>query len=156
MTVEGVRRAAIDAHEQTWQLVEKRDRTPAESEAMLAAARLSLALWEQVGTPLNAERGHWLIARAAVDAGLVEPALDHAKRTLELTAERPDGSQDFDLAFAEEIAARAYALAGDKPRAAQHYAEAKRLGNAILKDGERKEFFRQFALGPWFGLDSSG
>ena len=154
MTATDIRRSAIDAHEETWQLLDKRGRTLAEDEAMMAAARLSLEHWAEVGTTVNAQRGHWLVARAAVDAGLAEPALEHAERTLALTADQPDGLQDFDFAFAQEVAARAFALVGDTSRAARHYAKAKRLGEAIEKEGDRKEFFRQFALGPWFGLDS--
>jgi hypothetical protein len=152
MDLNDVRKAAIDAHEETWQLLEKADRTAAETEAMIAAAETSLELWGQVGTPLNAQRGHWLIARAAVDAGLAELALEHAERTLTLTAERPSGLEDFDSAFAEEIAARAFALSGDMPRAERHFAEARRLGEALKDVDDRKEFFRQFERGPWFGI----
>ena len=155
MDLHDVRKAAIEAHEETWQLLEKPDRTAAETEAMIAAAETSLELWAQAGTAVNAQRGHWLIARAAVDAGVPELALEHAERTLALTADHRSGLQDFDLAFAEEIAARAFALVGETSRAATHHAEAKRLGEAIKDDGDRKEFFRQFGSGPWFGLDRS-
>jgi hypothetical protein len=30
---------------------------------------------------------------------------------------------------------------------------AKRLAEEIKGEGDRAEFFRQFAIGPWFGLD---
>ena len=155
MDLYDVRKAAIDAHEETWQLLEKPDRSPAETEAMIAAAQTSLVLWEQVGTSVNAQRAHWLVARVAVDAGLSELALDHARRTLALTADHPARLQDFDFAFAEEIAARAFALAGNVTDAANHYAAAKRLGEAIKDADSRREFFRQFERGPWFGVASA-
>jgi hypothetical protein len=155
MSLYDMRKAAIDAHEETWQLLEKPDRSPTETAAMIAAAQTSLELWEQVGTSLNAERGHWLVARVAVDAELPELALAHARRTLALTADRPTGVKDFDFAFAEEVAARAFALAGNLTEAANHYAEAKRLGEGIKDVNDREEFFRQFGRGPWFGLASA-
>ena len=147
------RREAIAAHGECWRLLEKPDRTHEETAAMIAAALKSLKLWQEVGNPVNDQRGSWLAARAYVDAGMTEPALDFAMRTLELTTLHKGALADFDHAFAEEVVARACALAGDGPRAALHHGEAKRLGAAISDPEDRKEFFRQFAIGPWFGLD---
>lgn len=151
-----IRTEAITANGECWRLLEKADRTPGETEDMIAAALESLRLWEQVGTPVNDQRGHWLVARAYVDAGRAGPALQFAGTTLALTERHRDELQDFDLAFAEEIAARAHALAGNREVAVAHYHEAKRLGEAIVKQGERQEFFRQFAIGPWFGMEQAG
>jgi hypothetical protein len=150
-----IREAAIEAFNHAWTLLEKPARTPAETEAMLAAAARSHALWLQVGSAVHDQRGQWMLARAAVDAGMKDKALSHARRTLELTYaanKGHEGFEDFDFAFAEEIAARAFALAGDQRRALQHYAEAKRLGGAVKDATDRAEFFRQFSRGPWFGL----
>ncbi len=159
MSVAATRKAAIDAFNQAWEMIEKPRRTPAEDDAMIAAAERSLALWAGVGGPVNDQRGEWMIARTAVAAGRKEKALAHAQRTLALTRAAlsdPTGFEDFDFAFAEEIAARAHGLSGDLDRARRHYEEAKRLGDAIADDGERAEFFRQFAIGPWYGLESEG
>jgi hypothetical protein len=158
MEPDAIRQAAIEAFNQAWTLLEKPRRTPAETDAMLAAAARSHALWLKAGSAVNDQRGQWMLARAAVDAGMKDKALSHARRTLELTRlarKGRDGFEDFDFAFAEEIAARAFALAGEERRARQHYAEAKRLGEAVKDDGDRAEFFRQFARGPWFGLDDT-
>ncbi|MFO1185102.1 MAG: hypothetical protein U1E56_09985 [Bauldia sp.] len=157
MDAAAIRRAAIDAFHATWKLLEKADRTAAETEAMLAAAAESHALWLKVGTAVNDQRGEWMLARTAVDAGRAEAAVRHAERTLALTAAAKVGEAgfaDFDFAFAEEVTARAFALAGDLARARRHYDQARRLGEAIAEEGDRTEFFRQFALGPWFGLTS--
>ena len=40
-------------------------------------------------------------------------------------------------------------------RATRHYAEAKRLGEALKDADDRKEFFRQFEREPWFGLETT-
>lgn len=146
------RRAAIEENGKVWTLLEKPDRSEAETAAMIRAAHASHEHWKTAGGPVEDQRGNWLIARAYVDAGLVGPALEYARRTLDLTEAHRALLADFDLAFAEEIAARAWAAADDRTRAAEHRARAKALGDAITTAGDRKEFFRQFALPPWFGL----
>jgi hypothetical protein len=106
------------------------------------------------GGPVEAQRGNWLVARAYASAGLAEPAIVYAKRPMELTGAHQAELADFDLAFAKEIAARAWALAGNLPRAKEHYDGARKLGEAIKNEGDRREFFRQIAIGPWFGIDA--
>jgi hypothetical protein len=156
LDAQAIRKAAIEAFNEAWTLLEKPGRTAADTEAMLEAAARSHALWLKVGSAVNDQRGQWMLARTAVEAGRKEKALSHARRTLELTHRAAPGNggfEDFDFAFAEEIAARAFALAGEERRARQHYAEAKRLGEAIKNQEDRAEFFRQFGRGPWFGLN---
>lgn len=150
--VDDMRRKAIEAHGRTWALLEKPGRTAAETAAMIAAAQESLSAWEIAGGPVEAQRGNWLVARVCVDAEEAEAALDYASRTLALTEANRATLADFDLAFAEEIAARAYAATGDMERARHHHVAAKALGDEIADQGDRAEFFRQFAGGPWFGV----
>jgi hypothetical protein len=150
---EEIRQRAIAAHGQAWTLLEKADRSEAETGRMIGLAHASLSAWEMAGGPVEAQRGNWLVARAYAAAGHAEPALEYARRTMELTRQHQSTLADFDLAFAKEIAARAWALAGNVARAKEHYAGARTLGEAIKNDGDRAEFFRQFAVGPWFGAD---
>jgi hypothetical protein len=147
---------AREAHAAAWRLLDKAERSEAETAAMIRAAHASLSAWEQAGGPVERQRGNWLVARAYIAAGLMEPAMEFARRTMELTREHQATLADFDLAFAKEIAARAWALGGNPLRAREHYDGARRLGDAIKDDGDRAEFFRQFAGGPWFGLDEAG
>jgi len=149
---DSLRKLAIAAHGEAWRLLEKPDRTEAETAAMIGAAHRSHGLWQEAGTFLEDQRGNWLVARAYVAAGLAEPALEFARRTMEITAAHHAELMDFDRAFAKEIAARAWALAGDHGRARKHHADARRLGEAIAGPEDRAEFFRQFDGGPWFGL----
>jgi hypothetical protein len=147
-----IRAEAIAQNNEAWRLLEKPDRTPEEEAAMLEAAKTSLDLWRRVGTPVNEQRGVWMIARTCVDAGMAGPALEFAEKTLALTRQHHDQLQDFDLAFAQEIMARALALSGEHDRAMIHWEAARALGNAIAGDGDRKAFFAQFQGGPWFGF----
>jgi hypothetical protein len=148
------RRRAIEAHGRAWTLLEKTERTEAETAEMIGAAHASLKHSEAAGGPVEAQRGNWLVARAYVDAGLADPAMVFAGRTMELTRAHQTELADFDLAFAKEIAARAWALAGNLPRAKEHYDGARKLGDAIKVEEDRAEFIRQFARGPWSGLST--
>ncbi len=90
--------------------------------------------------------------RTYVAARLAEPARHFAAETRALTEKHKTILADFDFAFAEEIFARAAALAGHSDEAAAHRARARTLGDAVADAGDRAEFFRQFEGGPWFGL----
>lgn len=119
---------------------------------MIGAAHANLSNWQKIGTFVEEQRGNWLVARAYVEAGVIEPALEFARRTMEITARHHEELADYDCAFAKELAARSWALAGNLPRARAHHADAVMLGEAIGDDEHRREFFRQFERGPWFRL----
>jgi hypothetical protein len=102
---------AIDLFNLTWDLIEKKDRTESEDDTMVYAANASRYHWGVVGTPLNFARGEWQISRVYAIVGRAEPALHHANKSVELCVEQDLGA--FDLGFAYEAMARAYAVAGD-------------------------------------------
>lgn len=95
------------------------------------------------------------MARVYIALGAIEPALEYGRRTMEITVRNYEALADFDRAFAKELEARAWALTGNVERARTHHAEAKKLGEEIRDDADRREFFRQFEAGPWFGLDAA-
>ena len=144
---------AIAMHTAAWALLGKAERSEAETARMIGAAHGSLHAWEAAGGPVEVQRGNWLVARVYVAAGLAEPALEFARRTMELTRAHQAELTDFDLAFAKEIAARAWALAGNPDRAKEHREGARKLGEAIKDEADRAEFFRQFDGPPWVGLE---
>ena len=108
---------AKETNGEVWRLLEKTDRTPADDEQMIHAAHASCYHWLFAGTPLHHQRGEWLIARAYTALGHREAAERHTRRCLALTESHRDLMQDFDLAFAHELAARTAALVGGRPRA---------------------------------------
>lgn len=135
-----------------WRLLEQAPRTPDDDDAMLRAAHTSLFHWLQVGRPVHAQRGEWLLAH--VHAALKNPpaCLHHALRCLALTEAHPAEMQDFDRAYALEALARAHALVGDLAAARLHHARAAEAGAAIANDEDRGIFTTDFAGGDWFGL----
>ena len=144
---------AVAAEQECRRLLELPERTRAENEAMIKAAHASLHDWQRIGTFVEEQRGNRLVAQAYISAGLVEPALEFGRRAMEITAKYQDELPDYDRAYAKELAARAWALAGNLVRAKAHHADAQMLGDAIGDNEQRREFFRRFEAGPWFRLN---
>ena len=135
------RKFAVDCFNGTWDLLEKTDRTPEDDAKMIHMAHASRYHWDQIGTPLNFARGDWQISRVYAVLGQGENALNFAKRCLHLCQEIKVG--DFDLAFAYEAAARAYAVLGNEAMKDKHLALAKEAGDAISKEDDKKYFFSE-------------
>ena len=138
---------------EVWGLLEKPSRTRDEDERMVHAAHASLYHWLYAGTGVHHQRGEWLIARAYTVLKDRPAAERHTHRCLELTEAHAGELQDFDFAFAYELAARTAALAGDPSRAAEYIEKARRAGTAIADPEDRKIFFADFFAYPWFGVD---
>jgi DNA-binding transcriptional MerR regulator len=109
------RRLAAQLFNGVWRLLENEHRTTAEDDRMLHMAHASRYHWEQVGAPVNLARGEWQCSRVYAVLGRAEPCLFHASRVLSICEEH--GIKDFDIAFAYEALARAYAVGGDPDQA---------------------------------------
>jgi hypothetical protein len=145
---------AKQIHGRVWELLEKLRRSQLEDEEMLHAAHASLFHWLYAGKPVNHQRGEWMIARVHTVLGNASEALRHAERCLQLTEQYRGEMADFDLAFAEECAARAYALAGKHLAALKHLRLAELAGDAIADSEDREIFFQELNGGLWCGLRS--
>lgn len=132
---------AIGCFNQTWDLIEKKDRSQEETDRMIHAAHTSRYHWEFVGEAVNLARGEWLISRVYALLNRTEPCLYHADRCLKITLENE--LKDFDLAFAYEAMARACNLAGDEVNVAKYMALAKDAGAKIAKENDHKYFFSE-------------
>ena len=108
----------------TWTLLEKPDRSPAETDEMIHASHASRFHWSRAddGAPVNLARGEWQCSRVYAVLGRGEPALWHARRCLALN--EAAGAGDWDIAAAYEAMARAFAIAGDPLAAADWKARA--------------------------------
>jgi DNA-binding transcriptional MerR regulator len=130
------RRLGADLFNDTWRLMELEDRSPADEVLMIHQAHASAYHWLQVGTPSNVARSHWLCSRVYCVAGRAEPALFHAR--LVLSTCQDNGIGDWDLAFAYEALARAYAVAGDRDEARRHADQARLAAGDITTDEDRE------------------
>jgi len=135
------RKFAVVCFNATWDLIEKENRTPDEDAQMIHMAHASRYHWGEIGTPLNFARGDWQISRVYAILGQGENALNFAKSCLHLCIDNELG--DFDLAFAYEAAARAFAILGDKKMKEKHLKLAKDAGEVIAKEDDKKYFFNE-------------
>ena len=132
------RQLAVDLFNHTWELLDKADRTQADVDEMIHAAHASRYHWSQAGTALHLARGEWQISRVYSVLKRGEPALYHARRSLEIC--RDNGFGDFDLAFAFEAQARAASIAGDRQAAAEYHLLAKEAGEQIAEQDDKDYF----------------
>jgi hypothetical protein len=117
------RRVAVDLFNETWTLMRRTDRTPADDDRMLHAAHASRFHWGEVGRPEHLARGEWQCSRVYAVLRRPEPSLHHARRALELCTD--NGLDDWDLAFCHEALARAHATAGNVEEARAEIERAK-------------------------------
>jgi hypothetical protein len=143
---------AIQFNGETWNLLEKANRTKEEDERMVCAAFASCRHWLEAGTGVHHQRGEWLIARVNAVLGRGEPALRHAQRCLELTEQHAGEMQDFDWAYAYEAVARANAVAGNPVEAGKYLALAEEAGAAIEDEQNKGIFDGDLSWGDWQGL----
>ena len=94
----------------TWDLLDKKDRTPEEDVNMIHSAHSSRHHWGVIGKPLNFERGEWQISRVYATLGRAEPALYHARLCLSICEENE--IKDFDIAFAYEARSKILGSSG--------------------------------------------
>ena len=132
------RKFAINLFNLTWSLLDMKERTQEEDDKMVHAAHASRFHWGEIGTPLEFERGEWQISRVYSVLKRSEPALHHAKRCLEICKE--NNIKDFDIAFAYEAMARAYAIADNKTECEKYLQKAQEAADEIGKK-EDKDYF---------------
>lgn len=98
-----------------WTLIEKPDRSAAETDEMIHAAHASRFHWSHAegGEPVNLGRGEWQCSRVYAVLGRGEPALWHARRCLAHAEAAGAGIEDWDMAAAYEAMARASGVSGD-------------------------------------------
>ena len=132
------RKFAVDLFNLTWDFLDKKERSKEEIDQMIHAAHASRYHWGRVGTPVHFERGEWQISRVYAVLERAEPALFHAQRCLTICQENDIG--DFDIAFAYEAMARAYAIARKTDEKNKYLELAKTAGEKINKQ-EDKDYF---------------
>jgi len=141
------RKFAVDLFNLVWSLLDKKDRTK-EDDKMVHAAHASRFHWGEIGEPVNLGRGEWQISRVYSVLNRPESALYHAKRYLEICKENSIG--DFDLAYAYEAMARAYAVAGEKGEADKYMELAKEAGEQIEEKGDKNLLYSDLETIPGY------
>jgi DNA-binding transcriptional MerR regulator len=126
-----------------WELLEKGDRTVVDNEEMVNAAHASRFLWTSIGTAKEWAIGDWQISRVYAVLDRAEPAVHHARRTLELAQRVPD--EAWLTASAYEALSRAYHVAGDRAAATEWKAKAVAQLDQITDPDDREIVARDIA-----------
>lgn len=138
----------VEGNNRAWDLASKAQRTAAEDQEMLNLAYTAAYHWSKVGKPVNDARADVTLAHVHALLKHGELALKYAQRSLAFCEQHPNEREDWDLAFAHMEMAHAAAALGDPHLHAQHYAEARRLGQGIAEEEDRKVFLEELARIP--------
>ncbi len=138
------RRLGVDLFNHTWTLIEKADRTPAETDEMIHAAHASRYHWSKAGTTANLGRGEWQCSRVYATLGRGEPAVWHARRCVEYSeaAATAGEAESWDVPSSYEAMARALAVAGDRA-AAEEWRSRARAAVAAIAEPEDRQIIEQ-------------
>jgi len=135
------RKLAVNLFNSTWNLIDKSDRTKEEDDEMIHSAHASRYHWGKVGTHIHFERGEWQISRVYSVLKMSQPAIYHGQRCLDICLDHKIA--DFDIAFAYESLARAYALIDEKEKVEEYKKLAKKVGEKIAKKEDKEYFFSE-------------
>lgn len=113
------RHLAAQLFNRSWELLGMENRTPEQDDELIHCVHASCHHWRQVGTPAHVARGEGQCSRVYAALGRGEPALYHAQRCLDLVRAGGEGFEEWDLASALEVMARAKHAAGDSAGAAE-------------------------------------
>ncbi len=140
----------IELNIQTWALLEKKDRNIHDDKRMLFFSKASLYHWKKSSQykPVNEQRGQWLISHVLAVLQNGKESLKYAKACMDITVK--ESLNDFDLAYAYESKARAYAALGDTEKMNRCFLNAKNAGYEIKDNKDRKFFFKDLYNDPWF------
>lgn len=127
---------SADCFNQTWDLIEKTNRTPEEDLAMLHTSMTSLWHWNQREDvkPQNLSVGYWQIARVYALLGQVENALRYGAMCLKLA----EGLEPFYSGFAYEALARAQMVAGNKEKMHEYLEKARALAEQVGDEEDKQ------------------
>lgn len=139
------RRLAVDLFNRSWRLLETENRTPEQDDELVHVVHASRCHWGEVGTAANLARGENQCARAYAALGRAEPALHHANRAVELVRAGGEGLEDWDLASALEVLARAHLAAGDREEAAHYAGLARKELESVADPDDREVIASQIA-----------
>jgi len=142
------RALGVALYNHVWTLLEKADRSAAETDEMIHAAHASRFHWSRAagGEPFNLARGEWQCSRVYAVLGRGEPALWHARRCVAIN--EAAGRGDWDIASAYEAMARASGVAGDPGAAADWKAKAAAALDGIADKDDREVIENDLATLP--------
>ncbi len=130
------KKMAVKTNGGVWSVLDKDAPTKNELEQALEMAHTSLYHWRQIGKPINIARGEYMISRVYSHMGNGNEALHYAERTLKLTEDAGDKAA-FDMGFAYEVLAKAYAVKGDKKNCEKYKDMAQKIIDTLGEEDKK-------------------
>lgn len=132
------KKLAVDCFNQTWNLLDKRERTSAENEEMIHLCHASFWHWTQVKhhTLQNISIGYWQLSRVYAVVNNGERAMAFAERCVAVSHEA--GLAPFFMAYALEAQARAESLLGRVEDSRTSLRRAAKFVQLITDDASRQ------------------
>ena len=137
---------AVAAFNGAWDLIDKKDRTPADDRQMLTLAFASRWHWGEIGTAENTTIADWQVAHVASLVGETSLALTYAQAAYDQA--RASDLPDWLRASTAEGLARACAGAGDRTSYEKYAAEARELVETLDEEEDRELILGQLASIP--------
>lgn len=134
------RKTAKQCFNETWDYLDKKNRTPDDDVQMLILAHASRYHWGFVGDARSLAVGEWQISRVYADLKQAEPSLLFAKSSLELVTKNNLPGL---LPSAYEGIARGYAVAQQHQLAREYLAKARKELESIKDKEDRKIYSNQ-------------
>ena len=123
------RRFAVEANNRAWTLTEQPHLTADERAELLDAAHAAAHHWNQIGTATQVAQAELLLGRVHAILGHADLALQYA--TSAFNAITSSGADPSQAAFAHAILANAAAVSGHAELHAEHYSQARALGETL-------------------------
>ncbi|MBL7998684.1 MAG: hypothetical protein JNL32_08620 [Candidatus Kapabacteria bacterium] len=144
----------VECNNAIFPLLAKPDRTPAETDEMIACAYSALLHWSRYSgaTIVNIIRAENMIATALCYAGRTQQALYHAQKNYDLLMANKAEAADFDFAYALMAMARTHALAGNTHHAKEFYNQCADAIERIADPDDKAIVAQDFAAGEWYGI----
>lgn len=133
----------------TWKLLEKQNRSEAETSQMIHGVHASLAHWLVVGGHVEEVRGLWHIARVYAEVGDGELASRYALECKILAEQISSDLKDFDMVYVVEAEARANAIAGNLYTARELKQRALTMAGEVKGERDREVVLADLSSGNW-------
>ena len=129
---------SCDCFNQTWGLLDLKDRSEEQVMEMISTSHASLYHWRKREdcTPENLSIGLWQLARVYALANSPQEAMRHAKACLKISED--NGLSPFCMAYAHEAVCRAAVVGDDKETAKTHLASTKTHAKGVTDDHDKK------------------
>ncbi len=132
---------AITCFNETWELIDKKERTTEEDLLMIHKAHASCYHWGEIGESLNRARGEWLVSRVYSLTNQADSALYHAQRSFNECLS--SGIKDVNLAFAYEALSHAYLKKGQQAMYKKYYRLALEASESIHESANKTYFLEE-------------